>query len=169
MCSAGGWKKPPPSSRIERTGFAGRQDGTLSPGAGGPQNFQSAGATGWRTVCGLGNPRYGGLGSLRREQTASSPPSDSKTTKCQKEAPGTGAFCFCRASHRLFSNKNAPADSGALAGWRAIKRDLGITKKQPEPSGWFVWPLAALLARYRSCGYAPRERLASRQNSGVSL
>jgi hypothetical protein len=31
-------------------------------------------------------------------------------------------------------------------------------------SGWFFWPLAALLARYRAVGYAPRSRLASGQN-----
>ena len=36
----------------------------------GGQDRRRAGAPGWRTVCGLGNPRYSRLGSLRYEKTA---------------------------------------------------------------------------------------------------
>jgi hypothetical protein len=47
---------------------------------GGP--VRRPGAPTRRTACGLGNPRYGRLGSLRYEKTASSPPTDLKTMKC---------------------------------------------------------------------------------------
>jgi hypothetical protein len=71
------------------------------------------------------------------------------------------------AHRRLVSGGGLRPISQRLAGRRRHHHfgNLGITKKQLGHSGWFFWPLAALLARYRSCGYAPRERLASSQNS----